>query len=46
MLLLDILYQYYILYSNLEIGYFAVVIIESMAMFLVILGSIFQVYTE
>ena len=46
MLLLDNLYHYYMLYSNLEIGYFAVVIIESMAMFMVILGSIFEAYTE
>ena len=46
MLLLDNLYHYYMLYSNLEIGYLAVVIIESMAMFMVILGSIFEAYTE
>ena len=45
MLLLDNLYQYYMLYSNLEISYFAVVIRESMAIFMVILGSIFEAYT-
>ena len=45
MLLLNYLYHYYMLYSNLEISYFAVVIIEAMAICMLILGSIFQVYT-
>ena len=45
MLPLDNLYNFYILYSNLETSYFAVVIRGSMAIFVVILGSIFEVYT-
>ena len=45
MLLLDNLDHFYMFYSNLETSYFAVVIRGSMAIFMVILGSIFEVYT-
>ena len=44
MLLLDNLYHYYMLYSNLEISYFAIVIIEAVAICMLIVGSIFELY--